>query len=108
MVPEIKRSGWISVIALLALCGCASPALVEPEHDLARQHQAEIDRLRAEAEVYCAGVHGGVGSLQIRVKRLEDGVLASMEATCKAGDVKIGCELVPDKGSEPNCRVLES
>ena len=108
MVRECKRIGWTSVVALLAIVGCASPALVEPEHDLARQHQAEIDRLRAEAEVYCAGVHGGVGTLQIRVKQLEEGVLASMEATCKERDVKISCELAPDKGSEPNCRVLES
>ena len=94
------------ILCGFAAAGCESPALVEPERDLTREYEAEISRLRSLAHEYCAEAGEEVGTLQIRVKRTDDGALARMEAACDAGKPKIRCTLTSDASAAPECSEL--
>ena len=95
------------LVCQFVAAGCESPALVEPERDLTREYEAEISRLRSLAHEYCAEAGEEVGTLQIRVKRTDDGALARMEAICDGGNSEIRCTLTTGAGTTPECSEVD-
>ena len=100
------QPNFISKLVILcgfAAAGCESGALVEPERDITREYEAEIRQLRSLAHGFCAEAGEGVDTMEIRVKRMDDGALARMEAACEGGKPKIRCTLTTAAGGTPEC-----
>ncbi len=85
------------------LAGCQIPALIEPQRDLTREYEAEITELKSRAQAFCAVAGGEVDSLQIRIKRTDEGARVRMEADCDPGASKIQCTLLAGAGETPEC-----
>lgn len=85
------------------ITGCQTSALVEPQQDLTHEYEAEIAEIKSRAQAFCSADGGEVDSLQIRIKRTEEGARVRMEADCEPGTSNIQCTLRAGAGETPDC-----